>query len=264
MAASSPLLLAGLLTFAASAGVHPGASFPEASGDDLELRVNLPSYELEVLVGAEVLRTYDVTIGKPSHFTPPGDYTITRIEWNPWWHPPDSDWAAGESPAAPGPDNPMGRAKIQFDDLLYIHGTEALDHIGRPASHGCIRITNDEVLELARIVISHGREGFDLDELDAIEADPSDTRGVWLEEPVSLDIRYEIASPLPGDAPLVRLHPDVYGLEQRPPSELARSLLPGDASLDEAALDAWKAGWSKAQRTGEPVEVSLESLGGGS
>ena len=35
-----------------------------------------------------------------------------------------------------------------FDRFIYIHGTNHEEKIGRPASHGCIRLRNDEVIEL--------------------------------------------------------------------------------------------------------------------
>jgi Uncharacterized protein conserved in bacteria len=38
---------------------------------------------------------------------------------------------------------------------IYIHGTHAEDCIGSPASHGCIRMRNDDILEL----FAHARVG---------------------------------------------------------------------------------------------------------
>ena len=96
-----------------------------AAADDgpLRLTINLPSYQLEVWHGEEKIRSYTATIGTPEFPTPTGTFQITRIEWNPSWTPPPSRWARGKKKAAPGPNNPMGRVKMQFDDYLYVHGT---------------------------------------------------------------------------------------------------------------------------------------------
>ena len=38
------------------------------------------------------------------------------------------------------------------DRFIYIHGTKHEDEIGRPDSHGCIRMRNDDVIELFDLV----------------------------------------------------------------------------------------------------------------
>ena len=44
----------------------------------------------------------------------------------------------------------MGRVKLHMDDLIYIHGTTSEGRLGAPASHGCIRMSNADVVDLAR------------------------------------------------------------------------------------------------------------------
>ncbi len=39
-----------------------------------------------------------------------------------------------------------------FDRYVYIHGTNGEDRIGRPASHGCVRLRNQDVIELFDLV----------------------------------------------------------------------------------------------------------------
>lgn len=39
-----------------------------------------------------------------------------------------------------------------FDRFIYIHGTKHEDKIGRPASHGCVRMRNVDVVELFDLV----------------------------------------------------------------------------------------------------------------
>jgi lipoprotein-anchoring transpeptidase ErfK/SrfK len=39
-----------------------------------------------------------------------------------------------------------------FDRNIYIHGTNDEEKIGTPASHGCVRLTNDDVITLYEMV----------------------------------------------------------------------------------------------------------------
>ena len=78
--------------------------------------------------------------------------------WNPSWHPPDSEWARDERPAAPGWGNPMGRVKMHLFDIYYIHGTPAVESLGEAASKGCLRMDPEEIAGLAKWVMEHGGE----------------------------------------------------------------------------------------------------------
>src|SRR4029453_17559646 len=137
-----------LLSLLATMG-SGSAPAPEAP---LRLTLNLSSYRLEVFEGDERIRNYRVTIGQDMYPTPTGSYAITRIEWNPRWVPPDRDWARGKKERGPGKGNPMGRVKMQFEDYLYVHGTWSTGQLGGAHSHGCVRLSNQDALELARMI----------------------------------------------------------------------------------------------------------------
>jgi lipoprotein-anchoring transpeptidase ErfK/SrfK len=82
-----------------------------------------------------------VATGQPSYPTPLGEFTIVDKQLNPWWYPPDSDWAAGMSPIPPGPGNPLGTRWMGLSAPgVGIHGTPDAASIGYSASHGCIRM----------------------------------------------------------------------------------------------------------------------------
>ena len=164
-----------------------------AASESLSLTLNLPSYTLEVWDGSERIRSYKVTIGMPEYETPTGSYEITRIEWNPSWVPPESPWAAGKQERGPGKGNPMGRVKLQFDDYLYVHGTWSTGQLGGAHSHGCVRLSNTDALELARMialrqgVVSEG-------ELAGLEKNSRRTRSVRLAYSIPLRIRHGAAA----------------------------------------------------------------------
>jgi lipoprotein-anchoring transpeptidase ErfK/SrfK len=50
---------------------------------------------------------------------------------------------------AGGPDNPLGARAMYLSGTLYrIHGSNEPDTIGQAVSSGCIRMTNDDVVDL--------------------------------------------------------------------------------------------------------------------
>lgn len=124
----------------------------------MSLRVDLSERVLEVLEDGDVVQSYGVAIGLPSHPTPTGTFWTGRIDWNPAWTPPNSEWARDEVPREPGdPANPMQGVKIYFKYPTYfIHGTNAPSSIGSAASHGCLRMETSEAKALARRIQKHG------------------------------------------------------------------------------------------------------------
>ena len=111
--------------------------------------------------GDKTVKVYHVAVGTKAHPTPTGNFNVAHIVWNPKWVPPDEKWAKGKKPTPPGhPDNPMKVVKIFFQEPdYYIHGTDRDDSIGSAASHGCVRMTEAEVADVARWFMEHGGAG---------------------------------------------------------------------------------------------------------
>ena len=105
-----------------------------------------------------VLASYPATIGSVHDPLPIGKWKINGVAWNPRFnYNPDLFWDAEESekkakiPA--GPNNPVGVVWIDLSKPHYrIHGTPEPSAIGKTTSHGCIRLTNWDATELARVV----------------------------------------------------------------------------------------------------------------
>ncbi len=90
---------------------------------------------------AKLVRRFQVATGQPIYPTPLGSYAIVDMQRNPWWYPPDSAWAKGESPVPPGPGNPLGTRWMGLSAPgVGIHGTPDPASLGYSASHGCIRM----------------------------------------------------------------------------------------------------------------------------
>jgi lipoprotein-anchoring transpeptidase ErfK/SrfK len=85
-------------------------------------------------------------------FTWSGSSEITaKREWPDWTPPDDMLRRKPELPRhmAGGPANPLGARAMYLGDTLYrIHGSNEPDTIGTAASSGCIRMTNDDVVDL--------------------------------------------------------------------------------------------------------------------
>jgi L,D-transpeptidase ErfK/SrfK len=149
----------GELLGVAADSVQPAdsAAVPVAAGP-LRLEVSLADRRLHVYQGETELASYPVAIGKEQHPTPTGQFQIRRVIWNPRWVPPKVGWAKGKTPKGPGdPENPMGRVKMFFQDPdYYIHGTNREDTLGEAASHGCVRMANEDIVALAQLVMEHG------------------------------------------------------------------------------------------------------------
>jgi lipoprotein-anchoring transpeptidase ErfK/SrfK len=106
-------------------------------------------------------RVYAVSVGLEGYETPGGQYCITTAARNPDWKVPDSDWARelGLTPGVivPGgdPSNPLKKRWLGVTPPsggIGIHGTAARDRLGEPASHGCIRMRPQAIIELFDLV----------------------------------------------------------------------------------------------------------------
>lgn len=94
---------------------------------------------------------YGVGVGRPG-FEWGGTQTITRkAEW-PTWTPPAQ--MLKRRPDLPrfmpgGPENPMGARAMYLGSTLYrIHGSNEPETIGQAVSSGCIRMLNEDVIDL--------------------------------------------------------------------------------------------------------------------
>jgi len=94
---------------------------------------------------------YGVGVGRPG-FTWSGTHSITmKREW-PDWRPPAA--MLKRRPDLPrhmagGPDNPLGARALYIGSTIYrIHGSNEPETIGEAVSSGCIRMTNEDVIDL--------------------------------------------------------------------------------------------------------------------
>lgn len=183
-----------------------------SSSPEIRLLLNLPGNRLYVYEDGQVVRRYRVAIGMEGYETPPGTYRVTHAIWNPWWHPPKSDWARDRKVEPPGsPENPMGRIKLHFAELLYIHGTPEEETVGWQVSRGCVRMANHEVIELSRYLHEHFAPQVTGAQIDRLVDDPKRTQEVRFRRSIPFEVVYRVTEVRDG---FLFIFPDVYGLSK--------------------------------------------------
>ena len=116
---------------------------------------NVRAYDKE----GKLLAYYPATIGSEEKPAPSGAFKVRGISWNPdYIYDPKFAWKGvnvrHKLTIRPGPNNPVGLVWIDLTAPTYgIHGTPEPADIGKTESHGCIRLTNWDAVDLAAMVL---------------------------------------------------------------------------------------------------------------
>jgi len=156
----------------ANPGVHPWVP-GEGTEITLPLSYILPRESREAIVlnlaefrmyhflpEKNTVRSYGVGIGREGWETPQAETRVTSVAANPSWTPPESirreHAARGDilpRVVAPGPDNPLGQYAVRLALPSYLfHGSNKPVGVGMRVSHGCIRLYDGDIEELAHSV----------------------------------------------------------------------------------------------------------------
>jgi lipoprotein-anchoring transpeptidase ErfK/SrfK len=131
------------------------------------LIVDTQNTYLYLVLGNGKAMRYGIGVGREG-FTWSGSEKVSRVaEW-PDWHPPEE--MIDRQPYLPrfmagGPGNPLGARALYLGKTIYrIHGTNQPSTIGSFVSSGCIRLTNEDVMDLytrvkvgTRVVVLPGK-----------------------------------------------------------------------------------------------------------
>ena len=113
--------------------------------------VSTSQRRLYYVMGGGQAISYGVGVGRPG-FTWAGTKTISmKREWPDWRPPAQMLKRRPDLPRymAGGPANPLGARALYLGSSLYrIHGTNEPWTIGEAVSSGCIRMMNDDVVDL--------------------------------------------------------------------------------------------------------------------
>ena len=104
--------------------------------------VSLPDRQLAVLEDGQVIATFPVAVGASVSPSPVGEFRIVNRVANPTYYRPGNVIPAGKN-------NPVGTRWLGLSHKGYgIHGTNVPKSIGHAASHGCIRLRNEDIERL--------------------------------------------------------------------------------------------------------------------
>ncbi|MBA3889611.1 MAG: L,D-transpeptidase [Gemmatimonadaceae bacterium] len=193
-----PLLAVAIIPASRQAAWRTIVPRADATESAIALEAVLGDRKLHVTLANGEVKTYNVAIGTRAYPTPTGQFTISRIIWNPGWVPPNSKWARGKKATGPkDPGNPMKVAKIFFKQPdYYIHGTGHVESLGTAASHGCLRMHPDEVAELGAMLMQAGGVSHDWDWVKRTLR-VGDSRTINLKQPVRMTVRASRPPPAP-------------------------------------------------------------------
>ena len=118
-----------------------GLLMPVAVHADVQVRIHKGSQTMRVWVDGQLRHEWPVSTGRGRYATPGGSYRPTRLE--PRWYSTKYNNA------------PMHNA-IFFNRGYAIHATTEVGRLGRPASHGCVRLHPSHARELYSLVRSRG------------------------------------------------------------------------------------------------------------
>jgi len=94
---------------------------------------------------------YAVGVARPGFEWTGVEHIASKREWPDWTPPSQMLKRRPDLPRhmAGGIDNPLGARAMYLSGTLYrIHGSNEPDTIGQAVSSGCIRMTNDDVVDL--------------------------------------------------------------------------------------------------------------------
>ena len=134
----------------------------------MQIRIHVPSQTLDLIEHDTLVRRYVISTSRhglgtepgshrtpAGHFriaekhgdgAPPGEIFVSRVPTGRFGEKGDETdhvqtrilWLAGLD----------AENANTFDRYIYIHGTNAESQLGTPASHGCVRLSNDDVIDL--------------------------------------------------------------------------------------------------------------------
>jgi len=114
---------------------------PMTAKADVSVQIDTRSQTMNVFVDGMHYYSWPVSTGRRGYYTPRGTYRAHRLE---------RVWYSRKYDDAPMPYS------IFFRGGYAIHGTQHTQFLGRPASHGCVRLAPGNARQLYALVSSHG------------------------------------------------------------------------------------------------------------
>ena len=133
----------------------------EPGDGDIKITINVPAFRMTLWQDGKEVKSYPIGVGLLEYPIIIGKREGSSIEWNPVWIPPSSDWIEKSSTVRPGeiilptdPRNPLGKVKIPLGYGYLIHQAKGPGDMGSLVSHGCIRVLQPDLYDLAEKIVS--------------------------------------------------------------------------------------------------------------
>jgi lipoprotein-anchoring transpeptidase ErfK/SrfK len=151
--------------------LNPGVDFASAgaeivvanaggdlSGDVASIEIDTREEAVRAFdAGGTLIAYYPATVGSTEAPTPTGEHSVRAIAFDPTYRydparlPTFGNRGHGAVNIAGGPNNPVGAVWIALSaDTYGIHGAPQPQLVSKAASHGCVRMTNWDAVELGR------------------------------------------------------------------------------------------------------------------
>ncbi len=236
-----------------------------AGDGDIKLTLNVPTFQLTLWQNGKEVKSYPVGVGMKEFPIYIGFRAADSIIWNPDWIPPSSDWVEGSKTVKVGEiikasdkRNPLGKVKIPLGLGYLIHQAHGAEDLGSLVSHGCVRVMQADLYDLAEKIVAARTLSVTTEEI----ANAKRTKNTFIAEidaPIPVEITYDTQVV---EAGRLHIYPDVYDYRKNTVQNLRAELESNgvEASrLNDATLEKMLAqATAKKQFT-----VSLKSIAAG-
>jgi lipoprotein-anchoring transpeptidase ErfK/SrfK len=214
---------------------------PNAIPADSRIVVNIPAYRMDLFQDGSLVKSYRIGIGYPAFPLPTGLRKAQQIIFNPTWTPPDEPWVnsmkgikVGEKVEAGSSLNPLGPVKIPIGLPSLIHGGKSPAKLGTFASHGCVGLTNAQVIDFAKLLAKTGGTELSVRAIESYFKDKTRTRVVKLKKVIPVELRYETIVIEEGK---LHIYKDVYNHNANTEDILATVLSANGLSVEDLTTD---------------------------
>src|SRR5687767_2320442 len=212
----------------------------EAGDPDVKITINVPAFQMTLWQDGNEVRSYPIGVGLIDYPIMIGRREASSIEWNPVWIPPSSDWIEKSSTVRPGeivlptdPRNPLGKVKIPLGYGYLIHQAKGPGDMGRLVSHGCIRVMQSDLYDLAEKIVA-AREP-EVSPLQIASAKRNKKTLIATLDPiVPVEITYDT---IVVEGGRLNIYPDVYNHKRNTVDNVRQELRSSDVN-DENLSDA--------------------------
>jgi hypothetical protein len=185
----------------------------EPAKGDVRITINVPAFQMTLWQGAKEVQSYPIGVGMLEYPIMIGRLQASSLEWNPVWIPPSSDWIEESSTVKPGeivlptdPRNPLGKLKIPLGYGYLIHQAKGLGDMGSLVSHGCVRVMQVDLYDLAEKIAAARSLNVPAPKITAAKRNKK-TLLALLDPVVPVEITYDT---IVVEGGRLNIYPDVY------------------------------------------------------